>query len=139
MSSEENGKKSRNGNNLQYKFENDTGWKKALKKDKPIYTNSQGRKQIIDFDYYKEIDGIKYFLDLTTSYRSDRAKQKAYNGLILKMFGMKNYRYYMVVGTMMNGNRKQRHYSLEGLDGVFLYTSIINRIKKINMKIGKNN
>jgi len=65
----ENGDKSRNGNSLERYFTEQTGLKKFSKKQKPSFINSHGKKQIIDFDFHKNVDGVDIYMDLTTTYR----------------------------------------------------------------------
>jgi hypothetical protein len=113
--SEVNRGKSKNGNRFESFFEERTGLKKLLKKEKPTIVNEHGVKQIADFDFLWEKSGVKNWIDVTTSYRSDRAKQKAYNGLIAKKIDP-NCIIWMVVGDFVHNKRVQKPTSLEGLD-----------------------
>jgi hypothetical protein len=113
--SEVNRNKSKNGNRFENLFEEKTGLKKLLKKEKPTIVNEHGVTQIADFDFLWEKSGVKNWIDVTTTYRSDRAKQKAYNGLIAKRIDPK-CKIWMVVGDFTHNNRIQNPTSLEGLD-----------------------
>lgn len=127
--SEENGDKSRNGNKLESYFTEQTGLKKFTKKQKPSFVNSHGKKQIIDFDFHKNVDGIDVYMDLTTTYRSDRLKQKAYNALMYKNNFDKPCKFYMVVGKLVEHGKKKNPILIEGIDGVILIEDAINIVK----------
>ena len=88
------------------------------KKQKPSFVNSHGKKQIIDFDFHKSVDGVDIYMDLTTTYRSDRLKQKAYNALMYKVRNEKPCKFYMVVKTMVENGKKKNPILIEGIDGV---------------------
>lgn len=125
----ENGDKSRNGNSLEGYFTEQTGLKKFGKKQKPSFVNSHGKKQIIDFDFHKNVDGVDIYMDLTTTYRSDRLKQKAYNALMYKNNFDKPCKFYMVVGKLVEHGKKKNPVLIEGIDGVILVEDAINMIK----------
>ena len=125
----ENGDKSRNGNNLEGYFTERTGLKKFGKKQKPSFVNSHGKKQIIDFDFHKNVDGVDIYMDLTTTYRSDRLKQKAYNALMYKNNFKTPCKFYMVVGKLVEHGKKKNPVLIEGIDGVILVEDAINMIK----------
>jgi len=125
----ENGDKSRNGNNLEGYFTERTGLKKFGKKQKPSFVNSHGKKQIIDFDFHKNVDGVDIYMDLTTTYRSDRLKQKAYNALMYKNNFKTPCKFYMVVGKLVEHGKKRNPVLIEGIDGVILVEDAINMIK----------
>jgi len=125
----ENGDKSRNGNNLEGYFTEQTGLKKFGKKQKPSFVNSHGKKQIIDFDFHKNVDGVDIYMDLTTTYRSDRLKQKAYNALMYKNNFKTPCKFYMVVGKLVEHGKKKNPVLIEGIDGVILVEDAINMIK----------
>jgi hypothetical protein len=125
----ENGDKSRNGNSLEGYFTEQTGLKKFGKKQKPSFVNSHGKKQIIDFDFHKNVDGVDIYMDLTTTYRSDRLKQKAYNALMYKNNFKTPCKFYMVVGKLVEHGKKKKPVLIEGIDGVILVEDAINMIK----------
>ena len=64
MHSTANKEKCLNGKSLEDNFQSLTGLKKMLKNEKPFFINSLGKKQIIDFDFKTEIDGVDIFIDL---------------------------------------------------------------------------
>jgi len=125
----ENGDKSRNGNNLESYFTEQTGLKKFTKKQKPSFVNSHGGKQIIDFDFHKNVNGVDIYMDLTTTYRSDRLKQKAYNALMYKNNYDTPCKFYMVVGKLIEHGKKKNPILIEGIDGVILVQDAINMVK----------
>jgi hypothetical protein len=125
----ENGDKSRNGNKLETYFMEKTGLKKFTKKQKPSFINSHNNKQIIDFDFYTKIDGVDVYIDLTTTYRSDRLKQKAYNALMYKNNFNTPCKFYMVVGKLIEDGKKKNPILVEGIYGVILVDYLINMIK----------
>lgn len=125
----ENGDKSRNGNSLEGYFTEQTGLKKFGKKQKPSFVNSHGKKQIIDFDFHKNVEGVDIYMDLTTTYRSDRLKQKAYNALMYKNNFKTPCKFYMVVGKLVEHGKKKNPVLIEGIDGVILVEDAINMIK----------
>ena len=126
--SEENGDKSRNGNRLENYFVDKTGLKKFTKKQKPSFVNSHGKKQIIDFDFHKNVDGVEIYMDLTTTYRSDRLKQKAYNALMYKTRNSNPCKFYMVVGSLIEHGKKKNPILIEGIDGVITIEDAINLV-----------
>jgi hypothetical protein len=137
MSAEENGKKSRNGSSLEQRFINETGYPKALKKDKAIYTNSNGKEQVIDADFIIKQSGITYYIDLTTTWRLARAKQKAYNGILLKTKNTKTKKYEFIIGVgsfIENGkviaDPKLLKGTLEGIDHILSVEDVIKMFKK---------
>jgi hypothetical protein len=125
----ENGDKSRNGNSLESYFTEQTGLKKFSKKQKPSFINSHGKKQVIDFDFHKNVDGVDIYMDLTTTYRSDRLKQKAYNALMYKNNFKTPCKFYMVVGKLVEHGKKKNPILIEGIDGVMLVEDVINILK----------
>jgi len=126
--SEENGDKSRNGNRLENYFVEQTGLKKFTKKQKPSFVNSHGKKQVIDFDFHKNVDGVDIYMDLTTTYRSDRLKQKAYNALMYKVRNTTPCKFYMVVGSLIEHGKKKNPILIEGIDGVITIEDAINLV-----------
>lgn len=125
----ENGDKSRNGNKLENYFTEQTGLKKFNKRQKPYFINSHGKKQIIDFDFCKNLNGIDIYMDLTTTYRSDRMKQKAYNALMYKNNFNMPCKFYMVVGSLIEHGKKKNPILIEGIDGVIPVEDAIKMIK----------
>jgi len=101
-----------------------------LKKEKPFFINSLGKKQIIDFDFKTEIDGVDVFIDLTTTFRSDRLKQKAYNAIMYKTKLNPNCKFYMGVGKLIENGKKKNPILIEGIDGVILVDDLIGMIKR---------
>jgi len=116
--SQENGDKSRNGNKLEKYFTEQTGLSKIKKTQKPSFVNSFGRKQIIDFDFHKNVDGVDIYMDLTTTYRTDRLKQKAYNAVMYKNNFKTPCKFYMVVGSLTEHGKTKKPILIEGIDGV---------------------
>ena len=128
--SKENGAKSNNGNKLEKLFEQETGLKKILKKDKPKFINSHGLVQVVDFDFKVEVDGVDVFMDLTTTYRSDRLKQKSYNALMYKTHFDKPCKFYMVVQRMVENGKKKNPKLIDGIDGVIPLEEAIKMVKE---------
>lgn len=128
--SDTNKEKCLNGMSLEQQFELSSGLKKLLVLEKPYFTNSLGRKQIIDCDFKTTIDGVDIFIDLTTTYRSDRLKQKAYNAVMYKLNVDKNCKFYMGVGTLVENGKKKNPILIEGIDGVLLVDELIEMLKK---------
>jgi hypothetical protein len=126
--SEENGDKSRNGNRLENYFVEKTGLNKFTKKQKPSFVNSHGKKQVIDFDFHKNVEGVDIYMDLTTTYRSDRLKQKAYNALMYKTRNDSPCKFYMVVGSLVEHGKKKNPILIEGIDGVITIEDAINLV-----------
>jgi len=129
-SSKENRKKSINGSNLEKEFKFKTGYDKAKKSQKPTFINQYGLTQIIDFDFIIEQNGIKYYIDLTASYRSDRAKQKAYNGYLLKTKTNIVHKFIIGVKTFIERGEIITATPLEGIDEICLVSELIERFKK---------
>ncbi len=113
-----NQSRSKNGNDFESYFTQITGIKKMKKKDKPRFTNIHGLEQLIDFDFSTEIDGTKVFIDVTTTYRSDRQKQKAYNALMMKTKVGEDCKFYMVIKSLTENGKKKTVNLIEGMDGV---------------------
>jgi hypothetical protein len=126
--SEENGDKSRNGNRLENYFVEKTGLNKFTKKQKPSFINSHGKTQVIDFDFHKNVEGVDIYMDLTTTYRSDRLKQKAYNALMYKSINNNPCKFYMVVGSLIEHGKKKNPILIEGIDGVITMEDAINLV-----------
>ena len=95
-----------------------TGIKKMKKKDKPRFTNIHGIEQLIDFDFSTIINGVKVYIDVTTTYRSDRQKQKAYNAMMMKTKLNEDCKFYMVIKSLTENGKKKTVNLLEGMDHV---------------------
>jgi len=113
-----NQSRSQNGNDFEKVFTELTGIKKMKKKDKPKFTNIHGLQQLIDFDFSTEINGTKVFIDVTTTYRSDRQKQKAYNAMMMKTKLNMDCKFYMVIKSLTENGKKKTVNLLEGMDHV---------------------
>ena len=113
-----NQSRSKNGNDCEKVFTELTGIKKMKKKDKPRFTNIHGLQQLIDFDFSTEINGTKVFIDVTTTYRSDRQKQKAYNAMMMKTKLNMDCKFYMVIKSLTENGKKKTVNLLEGMDHV---------------------
>jgi len=124
--------KSNNGNKFEKEFTELTGIVKMKKKDKPTFVNSHGLVQVVDFDFATEKNGEKIYVDVTTTFRSDRLKQKSYNALMMKTKVGQPCKFYMVVKTMVEGGKKKNPILIEGIDGVISideFTSYLNDAK----------
>lgn len=124
-----NQSRSKNGNDFESYFTQITGIKKMKKKDKPRFTNIHGLEQLIDFDFSTEIDGTKVFIDVTTTYRSDRQKQKAYNALMMKNKMNMECKFYMVIKSLTENGKKKTVNLLEGMDNVMEIDDFVKLIK----------
>jgi hypothetical protein len=99
------------------------------KKDKPTFTNIHGLEQLIDFDFSTEINGTKVFIDVTTTYRSDRQKQKAYNAMMMKTKLNMDCKFYMVIKSLTENGKKKTVNLLEGMDHVIEIGDFIKLIQ----------
>jgi len=122
-----NGDKSRNGQRLEKLFTKKTGINKLRKKDKPTFNNRHGKKEIIDFDYVWKHGKVKTYIDITTSYRSTRAKQKAYNGMLLKRINNTD-EVWLVSETFKQNGKTIKILELEGLDKTISFKEAIKII-----------
>ena len=122
--------RSRNGNDFEKVFTELTGIQKMKKKDKPSFVNNHGLTQLIDFDFSTEINGIKVYIDVTTTYRSDRQKQKAYNALMMKNKVNVNCKFYMVVKSLTENGKPKTVNLLEGMDEVMEINDFIKLINE---------
>ena len=113
-----NQSRSKNGNDFEKVFTQTTGIKKMKKKDKPRFTNIHGIEQLIDFDFSTIINGEKIYIDVTTTYRSDRQKQKAYNAMMMKTKLNEECKFYMVIKSLTENGKKKTVNLLEGMDHV---------------------
>ena len=125
-----NQSRSRNGNDFEKVFTELTAIQKMRKKDKPSFVNNHGLTQLIDFDFSTEINGIKVYIDVTTTYRSDRQKQKAYNALMMKNKVNVNCKFYMVVKSLTENGKPKTVNLLEGMDEVMEINDFIKLINQ---------
>ena len=125
-----NQSRSRNGNDFESQFTQLTGIKKIKKKDKPRFTNTHGLEQLIDFDFTTEINGERVYIDVTTTYRSDRQKQKAYNALMMKTKLNMGCKFYMVIKSLTENGKKKTVNLLEGMDKVMDIDEFMKLLKK---------
>jgi len=136
--SEENGSKARNGLSFEDRFTSETSLKKLKKSLKPSFLNEHGSHQVIDSDFCLETEGKKVFFDLTTSFRSDRAKQKAYNGLCHEVTNKsdKLCEFYIVIPDeeMVLLDKRRTEFSLHGLTGILSFTEAIEKVKRSKIK-----
>lgn len=121
--------KSINGNKFEKEFTEITGIVKMKKKDKPTFVNSHGLVQVVDFDFATEKNGEKIYVDVTTTFRSDRLKQKSYNALMMKTKVGQPCKFYMVVKTMVEGGKKKNPILIEGIDGVMAIDEFTSYLK----------
>jgi hypothetical protein len=124
-----NQSRSKNGNDFEKVFTELTGIKKMKKKDKPRFTNIHGLQQLIDFDFSTEINGTKVFIDVTTTYRSDRQKQKAYNAMMMKTKLNMDCKFYMVIKSLTENGKKKTVNLLEGMDHVIEIGEFVKLLK----------
>jgi hypothetical protein len=127
-----NQSRSKNGNDFESYFTQITGIKKMKKKDKPKFTNIHGIEQLIDFDFSTIINGEKIYIDVTTTYRSDRQKQKAYNAMMMKTKLNEECKFYMVIKSLTENGKKKTVNLLEGMDHVIEIDEFIKLITKDN-------
>ena len=124
-----NQSRSKNGNDFEKVFTQMTGIKKMKKKDKPRFTNIHGIEQLIDFDFSTIINGEKIYIDVTTTYRSDRQKQKAYNAMMMKTKLNEECKFYMVIKSLTENGKKKTVNLLEGMDHVIEIDEFIKLIQ----------
>lgn len=124
-----NQSRSKNGNDFEKVFTELTGIKKMKKKDKPKFTNIHGIEQLIDFDFSTIINGVNVFIDVTTTYRSDRQKQKAYNAMMMKTKLNMDCKFYMVIKSLTENGKKKTVNLLEGMDHVIEIDEFIKLIQ----------
>lgn len=113
-----NKNKSKNGTAFEKEFTELTGITKIRKKDKPRFSNSHGLEQIIDFDFITTIDDVTVCVDVSTTFRSDRLKQKSYNALMMKQNSNDKCKFYMVVRSLTERGKTKKPVLIEGIDGV---------------------
>ena len=124
-----NQSRSKNGNDFETYFTELTGIKKMKKKDKPKFTNIHGLEQLIDFDFSTIINGVNVYIDVTTTYRSDRQKQKAYNAMMMKTKLNMDCKFYMVIKSLTENGKKKTVNLLEGMDHVIEIDEFIKLIQ----------
>ena len=113
-----NKSKSINGNDFEKIFTERTGLKLVLDSEKPKFTNCHGEEQVVDYDFTTEVNGMTYYIDVTTTFRSDRLKQKSYNALIMKTMLKKECKFYTVVKSLTENGKTKKPKLIEGIDGV---------------------
>jgi hypothetical protein len=105
----ENGAKSRNGGRLQRLFTEATGIETAKEETKATFNNIHGDVELIDYDFFLEVDGIDVLIDVTTSYRLCRCKQKYYSGLLYRLYVKKPSFYIVAVEDFEDKNPVVKH------------------------------
>jgi len=135
--SQTNSYKSNNGTALENYFIKETGIKKTCKESKPYFINEHGLEQEIDFDFvFVSNDGQEIFIDITTSYRSDRAKQKGYNAILLKSeYAKRNLPkpvFLIGVGNLVENGKEINPTLIEGIDDIVTVKEIIETIKSMS-------
>lgn len=123
-----NQSRSKNGNEFEAIFTERTGIQKMRKKDKPRFVNIHGQEQLIDFDFATEINGVKIFVDVTTTYRSDRQKQKAYNAVMMKTKLGVDCKFYMVIKSLIENGKPKTVNLVEGMDDVIEIDTFVNML-----------
>lgn len=113
-----NKNKSRNGRAFEKEFTDLTEIKKTLKKDKPRFINSHGLSQVVDFDFITTIEGKTLCIDVSTTFRSDRLKQKSYNAVMMKQYTNMDCKFYMVVKSLTENGKTKKPVLIEGIDAV---------------------
>ena len=122
--------KSNNGNKFEKEFTELTGIVKMKKKDKPTFVNSHGLVQVVDFDFATEKNGEKIYVDVTTTFRSDRLKQKAYNAIMYKTNISTDCKFYMGVGNLVENGKTKNPILIEGIDNVILVDELVELVNK---------
>jgi hypothetical protein len=120
----ENGAKSRNGGRLQRHFTEATGIETAKEEIKATFNNIHGDVELIDYDFFLEIDGIDVLIDVTTSYRLCRCKQKYYSGLLYRLYVKKPSFYIVAVEDFEDKTPVVKH----GADLLIDTQTLINHI-----------
>jgi hypothetical protein len=120
----ENGAKSRNGGRLQKLFTEATGIETAKEETKATFNNIHGDVELIDYDFFLEIDGIDVLIDVTTSYRLCRCKQKYYSGLLYRLYVKKPSFYIVAVEDFEDKTPVVKH----GADLLIDTQTLINHI-----------
>lgn len=125
-----NKNKSKNGTAFEREFTDATGITKIRKKDKPRFKNSHGLSQIVDFDFITTIDEVMVCVDVSTTFRSDRLKQKSYNALMMKQNIRQECKFYMVVRSLTEKGKTKKPVLIEGIDGVMEIGDFVKLLKK---------
>ena len=124
-----NKSKSINGNDFEKIFTERTGLTIVPDSDKPKFTNCHGEEQVVDYDFTTVVNGVAYYIDVTTTYRSDRLKQKSYNALIMKLKFNPDCKFYTVVKSFTENGKTKKPKLIEGIDGVMELDDFINLIQ----------
>ena len=125
-----NQKKSINGTKFEQFFTKLTGLVKEVDENKPTFLNEHGLIQKVDYDFKTTIDGVKVFIDTTTTHRSCRLKQKSYNGLCSKLYVDKNSKFYVVVKSFIENGTKKNPVLIQGVDKVIDIDEFMEIFKK---------
>ena len=120
----ENGAKSRNGGRLQRLFTEATGIEIAKEETKATFINIHGDEELIDYDFFLRVDGIDVLIDVTTTYRLCRCKQKYYSGLLYRMYVPRPSFYIVAVENFEGKTPVVKH----GADLLMDTQRLINRI-----------
>jgi len=120
----ENGAKSRNGGRLQRLFTEATGVETTKEENKATFINIHGDEELIDYDFFLQIDGIDVLIDVTTTYRLCRCKQKYYSGLVYRMYVPRPSFYIVGVENFENKTPVVKH----GADLLIDTQTLINHI-----------
>ena len=123
-----NKSKSINGNEFERTFTQRTGLTIIPNTEKPKFTNCHGIEQIVDYDFSTIISGVTYYIDVTTTFRSDRLKQKSYNAMIMKTILKTDCKFYMVVKSLTENGKTKNPKLIEGIDGVMELDEFIKLI-----------
>ena len=123
-----NKSKSINGNEFERTFTQRTGLTIIPDTEKPKFTNCHGIEQIVDYDFSTIISGVTYYIDVTTTFRSDRLKQKSYNAMIMKTILKTDCKFYMVVKSLTENGKTKNPKLIEGIDGVMELDEFIKLI-----------
>jgi hypothetical protein len=83
----------------------------------------------VDYDFSTVVSGITYYIDVTTTFRSDRLKQKSYNALIMKIMFNKECKFYTVVKSLTENGKTKNPKLIEGIDGVMELDEFIKLIQ----------
>ena len=124
-----NKSKSINGNDFEKIFTERTGLKLVPDSEKPTFINSHGNVQVVDYDFTTEVNGVPYYIDVTTTYRSDRLKQKSYNALVMKLMLKKECKFYTVIKSLTENGKKKNPILIEGIDGVMELDEFVKLIQ----------
>ena len=126
----ENSAKSRNGGRLQRLFTQRTGIKTAKESSKATFINKHNEEELIDYDFFLQVDDVDVLIDVTTTYRLCRCKQKYYSGLVYKMFVPRKSFYIVAVENFEGQTPSVKH----GADLLIDTESLINHINNGTLK-----